>query len=428
MISPSLPIDPSGGRGRMARGPRLWQWFAFALAVVGLVGVALGGEPPRTFRQHTRPAGSHPLMARQAEFDLPSLLQRSDGTPIRTAPEWAERRAELVREWTHILGKLKPDAIDQQWFGDASAARIQDVSEQEGYTRISLTIPIEKDFQQPHLLLIPKGRGAGPFPAVIAWTSTSPDYTKPEEWWGAWLARQGYVVLSGWSFIRHYRDGRDLRQKVNEAVYDRFGRWLPLAKMVHDVQREVEFLKSRPEVDATRLGFIGFSLSAKTALYVAAFAPEISATVSIDPGVPLNGSTNYGSPWYLDWQRPFDDIATPTYPDPKFRNTVWSLLDTDPGRPGFERDHHELMALCAPRALLVIGCSTDLESAPHSDDRQTIGYINRAREVYELLKIPERFEYAALTGGHRAVGPDLDPHWQRFFERWLKETPLRTTR
>ena len=23
--------------------------------------------------------------------------------------------------------------------------------------------------------------------------------------WGAWLARRGYVVLTGWSFIRHYR-------------------------------------------------------------------------------------------------------------------------------------------------------------------------------------------------------------------------------
>lgn len=426
MMSDPISIDHCGGRGGRGepiRAPRRWQGLAIASAVVGLAGFTWGEEQPRTFRQHTPPAGTHPLMANQAAFDLPSLLQRKDGTPIRTAQEWAKRREELVREWTHILGKLKPDADDQEWFGDASAARIQDISEREGYTRIALTIPIERDFQQPYLLLIPKGQGAGPFPAVIASTSTSPDYTKPEEWWGAWLARQGYVVLCGWSFIRHYRGGRDFRQQVNEAVYERFGRWLPLAKMVHDVQREVEFLKSRPEVDATRVGFIGFSLSAKTALYVAAFAPEISATVSIDPHVALHGATNYGSPWYLDWQRPFDDIATPGYPDPKLRNTVWSLLDTDPGRPGFERDHHELMALCAPRALLVIGCSTDQESASHSDGRQTIGYINRAREVYELLKLPERFEYAALTGGHRAAGPDLDPYWQRFFERWLKERP-----
>ncbi len=388
------------------------------MVVVSTSGLAQGQE--KTFRYHTPPAKTHPLVAKQAEFDLPSLLVAKDGTPIRTAKEWENRRAELVADWTRILGKLKPTEADQKWFGDAAKVDIQETTDKDGYTRIRLTIPIEKDFPQPHLLLIPKGQGPGPFPAVIAWTSTSPDYQKPEEWWGAWLAQRGFVVLTGWSFIRHYRDGRDYRKKVNEAVYERFGRWLPMAKMVHDVQREVEFLKSRPEVDAKRIGFIGFSLSAKTALYVAAFAPEISATVSIDPHLAINGASNYGDPWYLDWKRPFDDIKTPDYPDPRLRNTVWSLLDQDPTRPGFEHNHHELLALAAPRAILVIGCSTDQDSATHSDDRQSIGYINRAKEVYELLGIPERLEYAPLTGGHRATGPKLDPRWQAFFQKWLK--------
>jgi hypothetical protein len=182
-------------------------------------------------------------MAKQAEFDMPSLLVGQDGKPIRTAKEWQSRREELVQDWTHILGKLKPTESDQKWFGDASQVNTQEVTEREGYTRIRLTIPIEKDFQQPHLLLVPQGQGDGPFPAVIAWTSTSPDYQQPEEWWGAWLAKRGFVVLTGWSHIRNYRGGRDFRKEVNLAVYERFGRWLPLAKMVHDVQREVEFFQ-----------------------------------------------------------------------------------------------------------------------------------------------------------------------------------------
>ena len=389
------------------------------------IGVFLAGIPvlssaeERSFRYHTPPNNTHPLMAKQAEYDLPSLLVAKDRTPIRTPAEWKTRREELVSEWTRILGKLKPTEADQKWFGDVTQVEIQETSEKEGYTRIHLTIPIEKDFYQPHLLLVPKGQGQGPFPAVIAWTSTSPDYTDPEHRWGAWLARRGFVVLTGWSHIRNYREGSSYRKKVNEVVYDRFGRWLPMGKMVHDVQREVEFLKSRPEVDADRIGFIGFSLSAKTALYVAAFAPEIAAIVSIDPHIAINGATNYGDPWYLDWKRPFDDIKTPNYPDKNLRNTVWSLLDADPSRPGFERNHHELMALCAPRALMVIGCSADQDSATHSDDRQSIGYVNRAKEVYKLLNIPQRFEYIPLTGGHRATGPDLDPNWQRFFQKWL---------
>ena len=68
---------------------------------------------------------------------------------------------------------------------------IHATEEKEGDTRIVLSLPIEKDFLQPHVLLLPKNQGSGPFPAVIAWTSTSPDYTQPEAWWGRWLAQRG---------------------------------------------------------------------------------------------------------------------------------------------------------------------------------------------------------------------------------------------
>jgi hypothetical protein len=72
---------------------------------------------------------------------------------------------------------------------------------------------------------------------------------------------------------------------------------------------------------------MGFSLSAKAAVYVAAFAPEIAAPVAIDPHIALNGGTNWFAPWYLDCLRPFPDIPTA-------QPTVISLLNPirpDPG-------------------------------------------------------------------------------------------------
>ena len=122
---------------------------------------------------------------------------------------------------------------------------------------------METDFYQPHLLLLPKDQGHGPFPAVICWTSTTPDYTAPEGWWGGWLAQHGYVVLTGWSFIRNYRNGSTYSRRASDALYERFGHWLPMGKMVHDARREWDFLKSVKEVDPNRVGFIGFSLGAK---------------------------------------------------------------------------------------------------------------------------------------------------------------------
>lgn len=68
---------------------------------------------------------------------------------------------------------------------------------------------------------------------------------------------------------------------------------------------------------------------------------------------------------------------------------------------------------------MIIGCSTNQKTARHSDDEQSIAYVNRAREVYDLLGVGERLEYVQVTGGHRPTGPTIDPAWQQFFMRWL---------
>lgn len=371
----------------------------------------LGQQTPNEQRlnQHRVSSRNSPAPEPGAETQLiPSLVEG-----LQTPDDWWKKRPELLQRWTTMLGKLKPSAADKRWFGDIRKARIEETQELEKYTRIRLDLPIEKDFYQHHLLLIPKNQGKGPFPAVVAWSSSTPDYQMPEQWWGSWLAERGYVVLTSWSFIRNYRDGTTARNGAPEKLYERFGHWLPIAKMVHDAQREYEFLKSRKEVAASRVGFIGFSLGAKAAVYVAAFAPEFQAVVALDPHIAVNGGTNWYAPWYLDWLRPFPNIPTGAH-------TVLSMLNPDAQRPGFEHDHHELMALTAPRAFLLIGGSQTEDRGGDSDDLQSWGYVNRAREVYQLLGIPERLAFASTADGHKANGPQIDPSWQGWFEKWLK--------
>ena len=350
-------------------------------------------------------------------MEIPSALVTENGEKVESAEDWyARRRPELAELWTRILGKLGPTPEDRRWFGDITEVKVHSRQEREGYTRIHLGLPIEVDFLQDHLLLLPKNQGAGPFPAVIAWAATSSDYDAPEHWWGSYLARRGFVVLTSQSFIKKYRGGKSFLTEVQKKLYSRFGHWLPMGKMVHDVSREVEYLNSLPEVDADRIGFMGFSLSAKAAIYVAAFVPEIKATVSFDPGVALNGRTNWFKPWYLDWLKRFPGIPTQDYPIHDLRGTVLSLLNPDVRRPGLERNHHELIAMCAPRAFMLI--------AARMADLHNEGYCNRAAEVYEMLGIRERFEYVPTPDGHSANGPHIDPAWQRFLRKWLVEAPL----
>ena len=382
-------------------------------ALVALTASVANGQPELArLNQHRVTNRSSPAPEPGAEMQpIPSLIEG-----LRSAEEWrAVRRPRLLQLWTGILGKVGPNEQDRQWFGDIRQAVIRETADRGTYTRISLDLPIEKDFLQHHVLLLPKGRG--PFPAVICWTSSTPDYTAPVEWWGKWLVEHGYVVLTSWSFIRHYRDGSDYRTGAAEKLYQRFGHWLPMAKMAHDAGREAEYLRSRKEVDGARIGFMGFSLSAKAAVYIAAFTPGIAATVAIDPHIAINGGTNWFAPWYLDWLRPFPDIPTP-------QHTVLSLLKASmpgsPARPGFEHDHHELLALAAPRPFLLIGGKGDSEdNGGDSDDLQSWGYCNRAKEVYRLLGVPDRLQFVLTSNGHKPNGPDVDSAWRAFLDRWL---------
>jgi hypothetical protein len=140
-------------------------------------------------------------------------------------------------------------------------------------------------------------------------------------------------------------------------------------------------------------------------------------TISLRLGrVAESTRTNWYDRWYLDWLRPFPDIPTP-------QHTVLSLLNPDTARPGFEHDHHELMALTAPRAFLLIGGSQSEDHGGESDDLESWGYVNRAREVYRLLGVPDRIQYVSTNDGHKPTGPDIDR--RGFFEHWLKQTPIR---
>jgi dienelactone hydrolase len=341
---------------------------------------------------------------------LLSPLDKPDGGRVRTADEWfGSRRPQILREWMRILGKVAPSAEDARWFGDARVGVEQGRAEQPGYTRIDLDIPIERDFFQRHLLLLPKGQGNGPFPVVIAWTSSGPDYREPEKWWGSYLAQHGYVVLTSWSFIRNYRQGTRLKGAA-ELVYERFGHWLPMGKMVYDVSREIDYLRGLPQVDAGRIGFMGFSLSAKAAVYVAAFNPDVKVTIAVDPHIAVNGGTNWYAPWYLDWSRRF----------PGEDRSILEMLNPDPKRPGFEHDHHELLALAAPKPFLLIGGSQSEDAGGDSDDLQSWGYVNRAKEVYTLLGVPERLQFCSTGQGHAANGPVSDRVWQAFLHYYLQ--------
>jgi dienelactone hydrolase len=350
------------------------------------------------FAQFFHAPATHPRSPYRPE----GLNQRPLLSLAKSKSDWQRQRPALLASWKELLGRLEPEGGARRWIGDVRQSRLGRCEKLANYERCELEIPIETDFWQTYLLLRPIS--GGKHPAVIAWTSTTPDYRKPEEWWGAWLAERGFVVLCGWSFLRNYRDGSTFREGAPEKVHQRFGRWMGVGKMAWDASQEVRYLASRADVDPKRIGFIGFSLGAKGALYAAAFTPGLAAVVSIDPGVPMNGPTNWFAKWYLDWN---SDVSM-------------RLLNPDPSTPEFERDHHELLALAAPRPILILGGNATSTPSVDSDDAYTQPYIERAREIYKFHNAADSLSFVITGEGHKADGPKTAALWQVFFTRWLR--------
>src|SRR6185503_19472975 len=126
------------------------------------------------------------------------------------------------------------------------------------------------------------------------------------------------------------------------------------------------FLESQPNVDPRRIGCLGHSLGAKVALYASAFDERYRAAVFSEGGIGLTMS-NWDAPWYLGL---------------KFRNRSDGI------------DHHQLLALIAPRAFLLV-------AGDSADDEKSKAYLEAVEPTYKLLSASKSLGWFDHHLGHR---------------------------
>jgi hypothetical protein len=158
-----------------------------------------------------------------------------------------------------------------------------------------------------------------------------------------------------------------------------------MAKMLYDAQRALDVLAAQPFVDDQRLGAVGYSLGGKEVLYLAAFDERIKAAVSSEGGIGTRFS-NWHDPWYLT-----DAIQ----------------------RSEFTREHHELLALVAPRAFLLIGGDS-------ADGGRSWPFIEAVLPIYDLYGKPGRVGLLNHKQGH-SIPPIAVERTAEWFEAYLKE-------
>jgi dienelactone hydrolase len=187
---------------------------------------------------------------------------------------------------------------------------------------------------------------------------------------GLYLCRKGFVVFCPRCYLLQtppaYRI--DVKQTVDD-FRKRHPQTLGMHKMLFDAQRAVDILVSLPDVDPARIGATGHSLGAKETLYLAAFDERIRAAVASEGGIGFN-STNWADPWYLG-----QGIKS----------------------PDFKLNHHQLLALIAPRAFLILGGERGPGAA---DGDRSWPYVEAALPVYRLYGEPPRLGLLNHHQGH----------------------------
>ncbi len=209
------------------------------------------------------------------------------------------------------------------------------------------------------------------------------------------------------------------------------------------LSRMVDYLQSVPEIDGRRIATVGHSRHGKAALLAAAFDPRIALTIPSQAGCGGTAPSRV-------------TIAPPTpagIPKPAIE-TVEAINTTFPhwfadNFKTFNRaveklpfDQYDLIALCAPRPVLVSAAEEDHWSNPPGQFEM----LRASDPIYRLLtgegldaeRLPEtgrlldtRLGFFMRPGGHAMTATDWDA-WLDYADRWLKPssdgqpTPNRT--
>jgi hypothetical protein len=324
--------------------------------------------------------------------NLPDPFQWSDGRGrLLSVNDWFARRSEIKAEIENYEIGLKPDRPDT-----ISA------SYSSGVLTVNMTVN-GYSFTLTSQVSLPAGNG--PFPAVIGM--------------GGGSGSLPVDIFSSRNIARisfNYNDVTTDQGASNTDPYyqlyphlniDNTGQYSAWAWGVSRIIDGLELVQDELPIDLKRIAVTGCSRGGKMALFAGAFDERIALTIAQEsggggaaawrfsqtlPGVENLGATDHG------W----------------FRESMFQFSGNNVSR--LPHDHHELMAMVAPRALLVLGNPDYQWLADES------GYVScmAAKEVWNALGVPDRFGFS-IVGGHLHCNlPDVQrPEVTAFIDKFM---------
>ncbi len=275
-----------------------------------------------------------------------------------------------------------------------------------GLVHIKIRYHIFADEWGYAIIILPRGFKDGDrAPAVVTIHGTNgvtgkygvcdPEGT-PRRAYATELAERGFITISP----DQYGFGEDMESEENEKLfetfYDRYPDWSLSCRRVLGHIRALDVLDQLDYVEKTGYGAIGNSLGGQAVFYLAALDERVKATV-ISTGISPNLTNVYRA---LNRTQQLE----PGVINAMRRNgkVPWEL--------------GEMLALCAPRAVLCIEPFND-PCNPYTV--ASIDCIRSAWDVYKLIGAPEKLAMYIHGDGHDTID-DVRGFAYDWIERFMK--------
>jgi hypothetical protein len=314
----------------------------------------------------------------------------SDGKKRSTKfKDWSHRRAEIKAEIEHYeIGKKpdRPDTITASYSGDTLKVHVTGNGKTLTLTS-KITLPSGKG---PFPAVIGIGRGSGSLPAEI-------------------FASRGIVQIP-FNFTQVMAHSQKRGNEPINKLYPELismGAYSAWSWGVSRLIDGLELVQKELPIDLKHLAITGCSFAGKMALFAAAFDERIALTIAQESG---GGGA---AAWRVSQSLPVKVETLGATSHVWFQESMFQFSNAVPKLP---YDHHELMAMVAPRALLVLG-NPDFEWLADES-----GYVScrAAHEVWKTFGISDRFGFSIVAGhGHCQLPKSQYPEVEAFVEKFL---------
>jgi lysophospholipase L1-like esterase len=333
--------------------------------------------------------------------DWPEVLTAKDGSRVTTAEGWwKKRRPEIVEDFEReVYGRVPKDVPKVAWSVTETvrtkvggqpvvARRIVGHADNSAFPALSVDIkaavvlPAHAKGPVPVLVMF----GFGNMPDDPAWRF--PGMAEP-----AAPPSTEQLVASGWGYVSldtgsiQADNGAGLTAGIiglaNRGKRRTPEQWGALRAWAWGAQRVLDYLETRPEVDAKRVGIEGVSRYGKAALVTMAFEPRFA--------VVLVGSSGEGGA--KPHRRHFGEAVENLAGSGAYHWMAGNFVKYAAEEATFGRrtpndipvDAHELLALCAPRPTFVSYGVPEKGDANWLDQQGSFMATVAAGPVFRLL-------------------------------------------